>query len=118
MPCKGKRSVLEHGDPARRQSESSSVPFIQQAVPPPGQRSFLPAAGVQTKSSTLVFQQGSAGSVCLGWRLWADLLQAVLEVPRESRPWQGMRGGRAAGWIAASKGRHCGRAACSREQDE
>lgn len=94
------------------------MPFIQQAVPPPGQRSFLPAAGVQTKSSTLVFQQGSAGSVCLGWRLWADLLQAVLEVPRESRPWQGMRGGRAAGWIAASKGRRCGRAACSREQDE
>lgn len=78
---------------------------------PPGQHGCLVAAGVQMKSSALIFQQSNPGNACLGWRLLPDLLQTQLEVPRESKPWQRMRGRRVYGWIAAHKMLRCSKTA-------
>lgn len=63
------------------------------------------------ESSAIIFQQSNPGNVCLGCRLLPDLLQTQLEVPRESKPWQRMRGRRVHGWIAAHKMLSCSKAA-------
>lgn len=110
--CGSQIPVPEHSKLATvSQCLNINVPLIWEVIPHPGQHGCLVAAGVQMESSALIFQQSNPGNACLGWRLLPDLLQTQLEVPRESEPWQRMRGRCVQGWIAAHRMLRCSKTA-------